>query len=109
MDNRRYVKRVWRVPKHRGALEYFGTLVLKALVKHGWPARLVLDPETDGFLIERVGATSGALPPDMLDAIAIACRVTARSYRVEVSQYGNWCGLDRQYRVVHGHFREIKS
>lgn len=109
MDNRRYIKRVWRVPKHRGALEYFGTLVLKALVKHGWPARLELDPETDGFLIKSA-IGGGALPPDFQQAFEIACRIAGRTYRVEVTQYENWCGLDRAYRVTDGgQFREFKQ
>lgn len=109
MDNRRYVKRVWRVPKHRGALEYFGTIVLKALVKHGWPAKLQLDPETEGFLIAHVDQ-SGALPPDFERAFHIAVRIASRTYGVETTLYGNWCGLDRLYRVTEGgHFREIEQ
>lgn len=107
MDNRRYIKRVWRVPKDRGALEYFATLVLKALVKHGWPAKLQLDPVTDGFLINHVEGGSG-LPPDFQEAFEIATRIAARTYRVEVTQYDNWAGLDRRYRVTAGgHFRPI--
>lgn len=108
MDSRRYVKRVWRVPKHRGALEYFGTLVLKALRKHGWPAKLELDPQTDGFVVRHVEGGDD-LPADFQDAFAIAVRIAARTYRVEVTQFGNWCGLDRDYSVTAGgHFRENK-
>lgn len=107
MDNRRYVKRVWRVPKDRGALEYFATLVLKSLIKHGWPAKLVLDPASEGFLIHQVEGGE-TLPPDFEDAFAIAVRIVARTYRVEVSRYANWCGLDHRYReTAGGHFRAI--
>lgn len=107
MQNRRYIKRVWRVPKHRGALEYFGTLVLKALVKHGWPAKLDLEPATDGIVIRHIDRP-GDLPPDFQEAFEIAVRIIARTYRLEVTQFQNWAGLDRCYRVTDGgHFREI--
>lgn len=101
MSSRRYIKRVWRVPKDRGALEYFGTVVLKALVKHGWPAKLDLDPETNGFLIRHIDG-GDILPPDMEEAFGIAVRIAARTHRVEVSTYSNWCGLDHEYRVTNG-------
>lgn len=108
MSNRRYIKRVWRVPKDRGALEYFATLVVKALVKHGWPAKWEAVPFTDGFVIQSVDG-GGDLPPDFQNAAEIAVRIVARTYRVDVSQHLNWVGLNRCYRVAAGgHFREEK-
>lgn len=109
MSNRRYVKRVWRVPKHRGALEYFATLVVKALVKHGWPAKWRPDPFTGGFLILHVDGGE-SLPDDMEHAARIAVRVTARMYRVEVVQSGNFVALDGHYEVTAGgHFKLVKA
>lgn len=108
MSSRRYVKRTWRVPKNRGALEYFATLVQKALRKHGWPAKFEFDREAGGFVVLHVdgGLT---LPPDFEDAFAIAVRIVARTYRVEVEQYANWANFTREYRVAPGgHFREVK-
>ena len=108
-SSRRYVKRVWRVPKDRGALEYFATLVTKALVKHGWPAKWEASPFTDGFHI--LSVYDGAdLPPDFERAVEIACNIMARTYRVDVTVYGNWCRFNRSYRVAAGgHIREIKD
>lgn len=106
-SSRRYVKRVWRVPKDRGALEYFATLVVKALVKHGWPACFEEIYLTDGFIIKEVRG-SGDLPPDFQNAVEIAVRIVARTYRVDVTQHLNWVGFNRSYRVAPGgHFREI--
>ncbi len=108
MSSRRYVKRIWRVPKHRGALEYFATLVIKALVKHGWPAKFEADPVTEGFLIQHVDG--GVLPPDFQAAAEIAVRIVARTYRVDVTQYLDWVGLNRRYVVTSGGaFREEKN
>lgn len=108
MTSRRYIKRVWRVPKDRGALEYFATLVVKALIKHGWPAKWEAVPHTDGFVIKHVDGGE-ELPLDFLAAAEIAVRIVARTYRVDVTQYANWVGLNRQYRVAAGgHFREQK-
>ncbi|VDC31845.1 hypothetical protein [Pseudogemmobacter humi] len=109
MSSRRYIKRVWRVPKDRGALDYFATLVVKALVKHGWPARWELAEFTDGFVIYEQGAT-GPLPSDMQRAAEIAVRIVARTYRVDVTQFDNWVGLNRSYTVTaSGHFKEVKT
>lgn len=106
--SRRYIKRVWRVPKDRGALEYLAALVVKALVKHGWPAVWKEAPSTDGFVIYEQGS-SGDLPPDFQAAVEIAVRIIARTYRVDVTQYENWVGLNRDYAITKGgHFKEVK-
>lgn len=108
MTSRRYVKRIWRVPKDRGALEYFATLVTKALVKHGWPATFEIVPHTDGFAILSRDH-GGDLPPDFLEASEIAVRIVARTYRLDVTQSGGWVGLNRVYSVTNGgHFKEEK-
>jgi hypothetical protein len=102
-SNRRYIKRLWRVPKDRGALEMFAALVTKALVKHGWPASYELTGE-DEFAIRHVDKID--LPPDMETAVGVACRVTARVYRVQVSYYGETCWLHGPYIVTDGgHFK----
>ncbi|WP_138919497.1 hypothetical protein [Oceanicola sp. S124] len=89
-------------------MEYFATLVLKALRKHGWPAKLELDYPTNGFVIVPVDG-GDTLPPDFEEAFAIAVRIVARMYRVEVEHYRNWAGFLREYRVAPGgHFREVK-
>lgn len=116
-SSRRYVKRVWRVPKDRGALEYFATLVLKLMVKHGWPAKLELltgfgeDGDTrTGFFIHEQGEEGEELPPDMQGAFETACRIVAKTYRIEqgYQQYHNWADLTRDYRVTEGgYFREV--
>lgn len=108
MSSRRYVKRIWRVPKDRGALEYFATLVVKALVKHGWPATYTAHDGTVSFIIKHVDG--GDLPPDFQEASEIAVRIVARTYRVDVTQHGEWVGLNRYYTVTDGgHFRQEKS
>lgn len=109
MDSRRYVKRIWRVPKDRGALEYFASLLTKALVKHGWPAKYSMEPQTDGFLILHVDDLEG-LPPDMERAVEVATRVVARVYSVEVIQHRNWISLALPYEVgAGGHFVKVKT
>jgi hypothetical protein len=110
LSSRQYIKRVWRVPKDRGALEYFATLVIKALVKHGWPASFVAVPHTDGFVIKHVGGVGPDLPRDFQEAAEIAVRIVARTYRVEVLQLDNWVGFQRRYVVTSGgHFKEDKT
>lgn len=89
-------------------MEYFATLVTKALVKHGWPAKWEEVPFTDGAVIKHVDGGE-ALPPDFEEAVSIAVRIVARTYRVDVSQHKNWFGLNRNYRIAHGHFREEKT
>ncbi|MCB5410305.1 hypothetical protein [Pseudogemmobacter faecipullorum] len=108
MTSRRYVKRIWRVPKDRGALEYFATLVVKALVKHGWPAKWEPVLTTNGFEIQSHDHGNN-LPPDFLHAAEMAVRITARTYRVDVASYGNVYELARNYEVTKGgHFKEVK-
>lgn len=116
-SSRRYVKRIHRVPKDRGAVEYFATLVLKLMVKHGWPAKLELlqgmsdegDTRT-GFFIHEQGQEGEELPSDMQAAFEAACRIVAKTYRVEYQQLYNWADLAREYRVATGgHFREVKK
>lgn len=109
MTSRRYVKRIWRVPKTRGALEYCATLVVKALVKHGWPARWQEVPFTGGFEILVEGGNADP-QPDFIAAIEIAGRIVARTYRLDIVQHRNFIALEREYEVtVGGHFKEVKQ
>lgn len=118
LSSRRYLKRVWRVPKPATNLpqhvvkaeERLGTLVLKLLRKHGWPAVLVLDREPgslDGFAIHHDTAGPDG-PDDFVNAVGIAVRIIAAMYRVEVSEYRGSVALDRLYHVTpQGTFKEI--
>lgn len=108
METRRYIKRVWRVPKERGALEFFATLVVKALVKHGWPAVWHEEPSTGGFVV-LVQGQGEEVPPDFAEAVGIAARVTARLQRVQIEHHKNWIALAKDYYVARGgHLREVK-
>ena len=104
-SSRRYIKRIWRVPKDRGALEMFATLVVKALVKHGWPATFE-KTDFDGFIIKHIDGAD-KLAPDFENACQIAARIVARTYDVQISISENWVGLDRPYIVTpRGTFKE---
>ncbi len=111
MSSRRYVKRVYRVPKDRGAVTYLAALVHKALVKHGWPAKVENLPSDwgDGFQILHYD-TGLEAAPDFWDAAQIACRIVARTYRVDVDIYPNGVVLlQREYTVTTaGHFKESR-
>lgn len=106
MSSRRYIKRVWRVPSDRGALERFATLVVKALVKHGWPAKWQPMTTAPGFYVHHVDTAWEDNPPDFLNAVEIAVRIVARTYRVDVSEQLGAVRFNRHYRVgPGGHFR----
>lgn len=108
MASRRYVKRVWRVPKERGPVPYLAALVTKALVKHGWPARYKLDPGNAGVSI--LYDKSHDLPDDFAEAVSIAVRIVARTYRIDVSEHAGHIILNRPYRVgAGGHFVELRE
>ena len=112
MSSRRYLKRVWRVPKDRGPAECLGTLVLKMLRKHGWPAELRLEVESSpygGFQIahDRQGLDG---PDDFMAAVAIAVRITAARYRVEVDYWHGSVEFAVPYRVTEaGQFKELPN
>lgn len=109
MSSRRYKKRVWRVPKDRGPAAYMAALVTKALVKHGWPAVSRVALGGDGFVIEH-DVLGHRLPPDMAEAVEIAVRIVARTYRVDVFEHAGSVGFNRPYRVgPGGHFVEVKE
>ena len=110
VSSRRYIKRVWRVPKDRGASAYLAALVVKALVKHGWPASARVTNYRDSFLITHVdGRLCDELPNDFVDAVAISVRICARTYRLDVTESYGFVTFDRPYVVTTGgHFREEK-
>ena len=108
LSSRRYVKRIWRVPKERGPAVYLSHLVLKALVKHGWPAKVAPLKYEDGFRV--LSHDHAELPPDFSRAVEIAVRIAARTYRLDVSESDGYVTFNRPYRVgAGGHFVEIKE
>lgn len=108
MSSRRYIKRVWQVPKHLGPVTYLAALVTKAMVKHGWPAKSEeYDEETFVILHVDFGEEH---PPDFASALEIAVRIAARTYRVDVTQQGPFIFFNRTYAVTNGGaFREVKE
>lgn len=107
MSSRRYVKRVWRVPKG-DARQYLCGLLVKMLVKHGWPAKGEVEPITDGVVIS--SHDHDELPEDFVEAVRIASAIIARTYRIELTHSGGWVGLLREYQVLpSGQFKEVKG
>lgn len=108
MSSRRYVKRVWRVPKDRGATTYFAALVHKTLVKHGWPATVRVTEHFNTFLVLHHD-TGEEAAPDFWEAVAIAVRIIARTHRVEVIEAKGYVELQREYVVTSGGFFKEKE
>lgn len=106
MSSRRYLKRVWRVPKTRGPAEYLATLVVKALRKHGWPAEWKAAGPYDFWINHDQEAEP---PADFVRAVGIAVRVIARAYRVDCTETQRFVTINRAYRVTDpgGHFKEL--
>lgn len=105
-SSRRYVKRIWQVPKTRGPVECLATLICKALRKHGWPAgwRPAYDPFSFVITDERGQFELGG---DFMEAVSICCRITARTYAVDITEELSAVTINRRYRVTeHGKFRE---
>ena len=108
MSSRQYIKRVWRVPK-TDPVAYLSALVVKALVKHGWPARAAPLLYTPGFQIRHVDTGLDA-EPDFWAAVSIAVRIAARTYRVDVEESEGMVQFLRSYTVTPGgHFKEQRS
>lgn len=110
MSSRQYVKRVYRVPKDRGAPTYFAALVHKALVKHGWPATVELVPENwgEGFQILHT-ETGQEAASDFWQAAQVACRIVARTYRVDVDIGDRGLVIfHKEYTVTTGGFFKEK-
>lgn len=110
MSARRYIKRIWQVPKTRGPVEYLATLIVKALRKHGWPADWQVsfyDAHDTFYIIHKDLRHDG--PPDFCEAVSIACRVLARQHNIDVTESGGVVTFNRPYRVTipGGHFKEI--
>ena len=108
LSSRRYIKRIWQVPKDRGPVEYIATLCVKALRKHGWPVDWQRLPHTaQSFMFTHNGGGYD-LPPDLADAIAICCRIVAKTYRIDMSEDLGVVTVHRRYRVTeYGQLREI--
>lgn len=101
MSSKRYVKRIWRVPKDRGASAFLATQTCKMLIKHGWPVKSLPSAVSDGFQLLHHD-TGYDLPDDLREAIAIAVRVIARTYRVDLSEHSGSVVLNAAYRVHPG-------
>lgn len=101
MTSRQYIKRVYRVPKDRGALEYFAALLCKALVKHGWPASAEIKRGVIFLSCKDHGLDH---PPDFADAADIAVRIISRTYRVNATHTLGLVELHGHYRVTSGGF-----
>lgn len=111
MSSRRYLKRVWRVPKTRGPVEYLAVLMVKALRKHGWPAEWQpchTDPSAFYILHHELRFD---YPPDFSQAVGMCARVLARAHRIDVAENDGYVQFNRLYRVTMpgGHFREVKD
>ena len=110
MSSRRYVKRVWRVPKDRGAPTYAAALVHKMLVKHGWPAKVELVPSNwgDGFQILHHDTGLDALE-DFWHAAEVACWIVARTYGLQWETNGRGLVMFQRAYVVApgGFFKEV--
>ena len=106
-DSRAYIKRVWRVPKDKGAVVYAAALCHKMLVKHNWPAVLtVLD---SGFMFDHKYMDIPAA--DFVTACSVAFRTLARTHKLDLCDDGDGrCYFNRDYVVVEGgFFREVKE
>lgn len=100
---------MWRVPKDRGPTPYLAALVTKALVKHGWPAKWETLTYEPGFQVlhDRTGLDH---EPDFAEAVSVAVRIVARTYRVDVLEVHGAVIFQRPYRVgAGGHFVEVKE
>lgn len=109
-SSRCYLKRVWRVPKDRGPAEYLAWLLVKAMRKHGWPAdwRAALGGDQSIVIVHK--ELGKQYPPDFRQAMEIAVRVTARAYRIDVTEWDGLVTLNRPYVVsATGQFKEIKD
>jgi hypothetical protein len=82
-------------------------LIVKALVKHGWPSRYVLSPYPDTFRIEHYHTGRDAAP-EYWQAVEIACRIVARAYRVEIDANEGVVILHGSYEVTsRGSIRKV--
>jgi hypothetical protein len=110
LSSRRYLKRVWRVPKDRGPVEYLGTLVVKALRKHGWPAELQVDAAVDsqfGSFSIYHDAEGFDGPADFLAAVSIAVRIVSAQKKVLVHEEAGHVTFWLPYTVTpSGDFKE---
>lgn len=117
-DNRRYLKRIWRVPKPAKSGsgkflpvrpdERFAVLVVKMLRKHGWPAEHVLVRGTDFGAFDLLYEGRDVPPDDYLAAVGTAVRICASAHKVRVTHWGGCVTFDTQYVVMmDGRFKEL--
>lgn len=107
MSSRKYIKRVWRVPKTRGASEYLGALAVKLLRKHAWPAKFETATTHAGIYVLHY-ETGHEADEDFWDAVDTALRIIARTYRIEITCERGDVRFLAHYTVTvpGGHFRK---
>lgn len=109
LSSRRYIKRIWRVSKERGPAEYLATLIVKSLVKHGWPAQwrpAYADPLAFFIYCKDHGDDP---PADFAAASAIAVRIAARTYNLDLADDCGFITFQKRYTITDGgHFKEVK-
>ena len=106
---RRYVKRVWRVPKDRGAREFIATVLVKLMVKHGWPADWKPVPFTSGFVVIDKETKQDATG-DFAQAVEVAARIIARTYRAQLECCAPFVDICAEYEVLpRGVLREVRQ
>lgn len=84
-------------------MDYLAALVVKALVKHGWPAVSRKAPGVDGFTVLH-HELGDKYPPDFLNAVGIAARIAARTHRIDITEIEGTIMFNRSYRVTPGGF-----
>lgn len=87
------MKRKWAVDKSGGPQLFFAELVLKKLIQHCWPARIIDYGHTVTFYPIK-GRTIG---PDFEDALQTAVRILAEKHRVKYTCYARGLRLKGDY------------
>lgn len=88
-------------------MEYFAALVVKLLVKHGWPAVAEVAKWDDMFFVLHK-FRGDQIAPDFEEAIGIAVRIIARTYRVDCYCSRATVVFNRSYAVTKGGgFKEV--
>lgn len=88
------------MPKDKGAAAFVAALIVKALVKHGWPS-VALGVSGDAWAFKIVHHFEGLdAAPEYWAAVETAARIVARAYRVQIEVEGGRVVLLHRYRVT---------
>jgi hypothetical protein len=98
MSSRRYVKRIHRVPKHMGAVNMVGALIVKLMIKHGWPVDYTYSDIDLSVSVKHADDPLG-WRDDMQHALDIAVSIVARTYGLSLSIFNQAVYLDYDYYV----------